>query len=100
MARAQGVRTAHKLLVGLGVGLVLISIGNALALVYLFQLNGVVRHLAFDPVPGAAAIASVAKDFNEYRVLESSTEAAAPPADGPLARKAAAIERDLEAYDA
>src|ERR1700709_986470 len=100
MGRIEGVRTARKLLVAFGVGVALISIGSALALFYLYQLNGVVRHLAFDPVPGAAAIAGVAKNFNEYRVLESSTRAPAAPDDGQLARKAAEIERDFEAYDA
>lgn len=100
MARVHGVRTARKLLVAFGVGLALISIGSVFALVYLFELNAVVRHLAFDPVPGSAAIAGVAKDFNEYRVLESSSRALALPEDGSLARKAADIERDLEAYDA
>ena len=98
MAGAEGVKTARKLLMAFGVGVAFISIGSALALVYLFQLNGVVRHLAFDPVPGAAAIAGVAKEFNEYRVLESLTHAT-PPADGPLAQKAAEIERNLGAYD-
>ena len=100
MVRVQGVRTARKLLVALGAGLALISLGSVFALVSLFQLNAVVRHLAFDPVPGSAAIAGVAKDFNEYRVLESSSGASASPEEGSLARKASDIERDLEAYDA
>jgi signal transduction histidine kinase len=100
MGRIEGVRTARKLLVAFGIGLALISIGSVFALVYLFELNGVVRHLAFDPVPGSAAIAGVAKDFNEYRVLESSSQAPASSGDERLARKAAAIERELKAYDA
>lgn len=100
MGRIESVRTARKLLVAFGVGLALISIGSVFALVYLFQLNSVVRHLAFDPVPGSAAIAGVAKDFNEYRVLESAIQASAPSGDGRLAGKAADIERDLKAYDA
>ena len=100
MGRTEGVRTARKLLVAFGVGLALISIGSVFALVNLFELNGVVRHLAIDPVPGWAAIAGVAKDFNEYRVLESSSQASASSGNERLARKAAEIERELTAYDA
>ena len=97
--RVPGVRTARKLLAGLGIGLAFISICSVFVLVYLSRLNAVVRHLAFDPVPGAAAIASVAKDFNEYRVLDASSRSAAKPQTPALIRKAADIERDLKAYD-
>jgi len=94
------VRTARKLLVGLGIGLAFVSIASVFALVYLSRLNAVVRHLAFDPVPGSAAIASVAKNFNEYRVLQVSSLSAAESQGPALIRKAADIERDLKAYDA
>jgi signal transduction histidine kinase len=99
MPRVSGVRTARKLLVGIGIGLAFISICSLAALIYLSQLNAVVRHLVFDPVPGSAAIASFAKDFNQYRALEASS-ATLGPRDGSLTGKAADIERDLKAYDA
>jgi len=99
MPKSQGVRTARKLLVGLGIGLAFISICSLFALIYLFKVNAVVRHLALDPVPGSAAIASVAKDFNQYRVLESSSRPFPPTPEASLTQKAADIERDLKAYD-
>ena len=100
MPRVTGVRTARKLVVGFGAGLAVIFVSSVLALTYLFQLNAVVRHLAFDPVPGSAAIAGVAKDFNEYRVLEASRGPLQPTRDASLIRKAADVDRDLNAYDA
>src|SRR5712691_8164470 len=100
MPHVPGVRTLRKLLVGLGIGLAFITIFSVLALIYLFRLNAVARHLAFDPVPGSAAIASVAKDFNQYRVLEASGLSLAQSWGVSLTRKAADIERDLKAYDA
>ena len=50
-----------------------IAICSVAALIYLSQLNTIVRHLAFDPVPGSAAIARIAKDFTQYRALEASS---------------------------
>jgi signal transduction histidine kinase len=99
MPKGPGVRTARKLLVGIGIGLAFISAGSVAALIYLSQLNTIVRHLALDPVPGSAAIASMAKDFNQYRVLEVSGPSSGGTRDTTLARKAAEIERDLTAYD-
>src|SRR5438046_349107 len=98
-ARVPGVRTARKLLVGFGIGLAFIAFCSIAALLALSQLNAIVRHLAFDPVPGAAAIARFAKDFNQYRLLEVSTAAAGGPDDGSRTQKAADIKRDLTAYD-
>lgn len=100
MPRVPGVRTARKLLAGLGIGLTVISIGCVAAVFYLTRLNAVVRHLAFDPVPGAAAIASIAKDFNQHRLLEASDPSARGAQGASLTRKAADVERDLRAYDA
>ena len=100
MPHVPGVRTVRKLLVGLGIGLAFITVFSVFALIYLFRLNAVVRHVAFDPVPGSAAIASVAKDFNQYRVLEAMGRRAAESWGMSLTRKAADIERDLKAYDA
>ena len=100
MPHVPGVRTVRKLLVGLGIGLAFITVFSVFALIYLFRLNAVVRHLVFDPVPGSAAIASVAKDFNQYRVLEAMGRRAAESWGMSLTRKAADIERDLKAYDA
>src|SRR5205809_5493892 len=100
MPHVPGVRTVRKLLVGLGIGLAFITVFSVFALIYLFRLNAVVRHVAFDPVPGSAAIASVAKDFNQYRVLEARGRRAAESWGMSLTRKAADIERDLKAYDA
>ena len=85
------------MLVGLGIGLAFIALCSVAALLALARLNGIVRHLAFDPVPGAAAIARFAKDFNQYRVLEVSGPGG--PRDASLALKAADITRDLKAYD-
>jgi methyl-accepting chemotaxis protein len=99
LPRARGVRTARKLLVGIGIGLAFIAFCSVAALISLAQLNAIVRHLAFDPVPGAAAIASIAKDFNQYRVLEASSSTAGGPRDAFFARKATDITRDLKAYD-
>jgi signal transduction histidine kinase len=99
MPHGPGVRTARKLLAGISIGLAFISICSLAALIYLSQLNAIVHHLAFDPVPGAAAIASMAKDFNQYRLLEASSPTSQGPRDPSLARKAAEIERDLTAYD-
>src|SRR6188474_1408436 len=93
------VRTARKLLVGFGLGIAFIALCSVVALLALGQLNAMVRHLAFDPVPGAAAIAGFAKDFNQYRVLEVSSTAAQGPRAASLALKAADIARDLKAYD-
>lgn len=75
LPRVPGVRTARKLLVGFGTGLAFIALCSVAALFALNQLNAIVRHLAFDPVPGAAAIARFAKDFNQYRLLEVSRPA-------------------------
>src|SRR5439155_12779557 len=99
MRRNPGVRTARKLLVGLGLGLAFIAIFSVVSLISLSQLNAIVRHLAFDPVPGAATIADMAKDFNQYRLLEATTPSAGATGDGVFARKAADIQRDLKAYD-
>lgn len=99
LPRVPGVRTARKLLVGIGIGLAFITLCSVAALISLAQLNAIVRHLAFDPVPGAAAIASIAKDFNQYRLLEASSSAAGGPSDAFFARKATDIQRDLQAYD-
>jgi signal transduction histidine kinase len=98
-ARVPGVRTARKLLVGFGIGLAFVALCSIGALVALSQLNAIVRHLAFDPVPGAAAIARFAKDFNQYRLLEVSSTAAETPGGVSLTQKAADIKRDLKAYD-
>jgi hypothetical protein len=98
LPRVPGVRTARKLLVGIGIGLAFITLCSVAALISLAQLNAIVRHLAFDPVPGAAAIASIAKDFNQYRVLEASSSTAGGPS-ASFARKATDIQRDLKAYD-
>jgi chemoreceptor-like protein with four helix bundle sensory module len=100
MMPGPGVRTARKLLVGFGIGLVFIFLCSLLALSYLFTLNAVVRHLAFDPVPGSAAVASMAKDFNQYRVFEASRRPFPQSQDASVAQKIEDIERDLEAYDA
>jgi signal transduction histidine kinase len=94
-----GVRTARKLLVGFGFGLAFIAVCSVAALLALNQLNAIVRHLAIDPVPGAAAIASFAKDFNQYRVIEASSTAPGGSRDRSLALKAAGITRDLKAYE-
>jgi signal transduction histidine kinase len=99
MPNGPGVRTARKLLVGIGIGLAFISLCSVAALIYLSRLNTIVRHLALDPVPGSADIASMAKDFNQYRVLEVSRPTSGGTRDTTLARKAAEIERDLKAYD-
>ena len=99
MPNGPGVRTARKLLVGIGIGLAFISICSVAALIYLSRLNTIVRHLALDPVPGSADIASMAKDFNQFRVLEVSRPTSGGTRDTTLARKAAEIERDLKAYD-
>jgi hypothetical protein len=99
LPRVPGVRTARKLLVGFGVGIAFIALCSVVALLALSQLNGIVRHLAFDPVPGAAAIARFAKDFNQYRALEASSAAFEGPRAASLALKAADIARDLKAYD-
>jgi glucose-6-phosphate-specific signal transduction histidine kinase len=58
MPRVPGVRTARKLLVGFSAGLTLIAVRSVAALIYLTQLNAIVRHLAIDPVPGSAADAA------------------------------------------
>jgi hypothetical protein len=87
LPRVPGVRTARKLLVGIGIGLAFITLCSVAALISLAQLNAIVRHLAFDPVPGAAAIASIAKDFNQYRLLEASSSAAGGSSDAFFARK-------------
>src|SRR6266852_5757722 len=97
--RVPGVRTGRKLLVGFGVGLAFIALCSVAALLALTHLNTIVRHLAFDPVPGAAAIARFAKDFNQYRLLEMSGSASGRPSDASLVSKAADIMRDLKAYD-
>jgi signal transduction histidine kinase len=97
-SRVAGVRTARKLLVGFGIGLAVIALLSVAALISLRQLTGIVRHLAFDPVPGAAAIARFAKDFNQYRAIEALS-AAGESRDAALAKKAADIEQDLQAYD-
>src|ERR1700676_2356277 len=94
MPNGPGVRTARKLLVGIGIGLAFISICSVAALIYLSQLNTIVRHLALDPVPGSAAIASMAKDFNQYRLLEVSSPTSGGTRDTTLAGKAAEIERE------
>ena len=99
MPNGPGVRTARKLLVGIGLGLAFIAICSVAALIYLSQLNTIVRHLASDPVPGSAAIASMVRDFSQYRALEASSATSGGPRDASLARKAAEIERDLRAYD-
>jgi signal transduction histidine kinase len=99
LPRVPGVRTARKLLVGFGIGLAFIALCSVAALVSLTQLNAIVRHLAFDPVPGAAAIAMIAKDFNEFRVIEVSSPASGASRDTALARKAAGITQDFKAYD-
>ena len=79
MSNGPGVRTARKLLVGIGLGLAFIAICAVAALIYLSQLNTIVRHLALDPVPGSAAIASIAKDFSQYRALEASSATSGGP---------------------
>src|SRR5580700_10939654 len=99
LPRVPGVRTARKLLVGFGLGLAFIALCSVAALFALNQLNAIVRHLAIDPVPGAAAIASFAKDFNQYRAIEASSTAAGGSRDASLALKAAGITRDLRAYE-
>src|ERR1700676_3413434 len=99
MPNGPGVRTARKLLVGIGIGLAFISICSVAALIYLSQLNTIVRHLALDPVPGSAAIASMAKDLNQTPLLEVSSQTSGGTRDTTLAGKAAEIERDLKAYD-
>ena len=99
LPRIPGVRTARKLLVGFGLGIAFVALCSLVALVALRQLNAMVRHLAFDPVPGAAAIAEFAKDFNQYRVLEASRPASEGTRAASLALKAADIARDLKAYD-
>ena len=99
MPNGPGVRTARKLLVGIGIGLAFISVCSVTALIYLSRLNAIVRHLALDPVPGSAAIASMVKDFNQYRTLEASNPTSGGPRDPLLVRKAAEIERHLKAYD-
>jgi signal transduction histidine kinase len=99
LPRVPGVRTARKLLVGFGIGLAFIALCSVAALLALATLNAIVRHLAIDPVPGAAAIARFAKDFNQYRVLEASSPAVGESRDTSLALKAADIKRDLKAYD-
>jgi signal transduction histidine kinase len=97
--RAPGVRTARKLLVGFGIGVAFIAVCSIGALLALNHLNAIVRHLAYDPVPGAAAIARFANDFNQYRVLEVSSPSSKGPRDAALDLKAADIRRDLKAYD-
>ena len=99
MSRKTGVRTAHKLLVGLSLGLGLIALCSVASIINLARLNAIVRHLAFDPVPGSAAIARIAKDFNHYRLLEALHPAAAAGRDPSLTWKADDIARDLKAYD-
>jgi hypothetical protein len=79
VSNGPGVRTARKLLVGIGLGLAFIAICAVAALIYLSQLNTIVRHLALDPVPGSAAIASIAKDFSQYRALEASSATSGGP---------------------
>jgi len=98
LPRVLGVRTARKLLAGFGLGIALIALCSVLALLAIGRLNAMVRHLAFDPVPGAA-IAGFAKDFNQYRVLEASGPASDGTLAASLALKAADIARDLKACD-
>jgi signal transduction histidine kinase len=97
-ARVTGVRTAHKLRLGFGIGLALIALCSLASLIYLTRLNAIVRHLAFDPVPGSAAIAGIARDFNQYRVLHAAGPGAEPDREAALAGKAADVARDLQAY--
>src|SRR5580704_15367615 len=99
LPRVPGVRTARKLLVGFGIGLAFIAVCSVAALLALIKLNAIVRHLAIDPVPGAAAIARFAKDFNQYRVLEASSAAVGESREASLTLKATDIKRDLKAYD-
>ena len=99
MSRKTGVRTAQKLLVGLSLGLGLIAVCSVASIIYLARLNAIVRHLAFDPVPGSAAIARIAKDFNQYRLIEASRPTPDAVRDASLTRKAADIAGDLKAYD-
>ena len=97
--RTQGFRTAHKLIVGFCAGLALLAVLGIAVLIRLGQLDAIVRHLAVDPVPGSAAVASIATNFNQYRALQALGGAGAEP--GPaLARKAADIDRDLQLYEA
>ena len=99
LPRVPGVRTARKLLVGFGLGIAFVALCSVAALLALGRLNAMVRHLAFDPVPGGAAIAEFAKDFNQYRVLEVSSPASDGARAASLALKAADVTRDLKAYD-
>ena len=98
MPRVPGVRTARKLLVGFGAGLTVIALCSIAALISLTRLNAVARHLAIDPVPGSAAVARIAMDFNQYRVLEATRPIAPAARAASLSRKAADIERDLAEY--
>ena len=87
-----------KLLIAFGVGILLITLCCVATLLSLRQLNAIARHLAVDPVPGSAAIARIAADFNEYRVIEVASPASGESRDGLLARKSTDLARDLKIY--
>jgi two-component system cell cycle sensor histidine kinase/response regulator CckA len=93
---ARGVRTMSKLLIAFGFGIVVIALCCVATLRSLGQLKAIASHLALDPVPGAAAIARIAADFNQYRLIEVSSSGTR---DAVLVRKASDITLDLKAYE-
>ena len=100
MPNGPGVRTARKLLVGIGIGLAFISLCSVAALISPLPAQ---RHR---PSPGLRIRCRVRRPSRALpriststRTLEASSPTSGGPRDTSLARKAAEIERDLKAYD-
>jgi signal transduction histidine kinase len=99
MQRFSHIRTAYKLLIGLGLGLLVIAIGNVLVVIRLAQLNEISRQLAKDPLPGMAAIAVLTSDIKECRNLEQMAVLADAPVDASLQQQSTAVQKDLADYE-
>jgi signal transduction histidine kinase len=99
MQRFANIRTAYKLLIGFGLGLLLIALGNVLVVIRLAQLNAISGQLARDPLPGTAAISVLSGDIKQYRILELLKVLSEESVDERLQLQAGAVRKDLADYE-
>jgi signal transduction histidine kinase/CheY-like chemotaxis protein len=99
MQRFSHIRTAYKLLIGFGLGLLLIALLSALIVARLTRLNAISHELVIDPLPGTAAIAQITSHIKQYRIDELREVLTGARADESLQKQYDVIQGDLDYYE-
>ena len=97
-------RTAFKLALGFGLGIVLIAAVGAVALNGMRRMDHETERLVTDPLPGLAMVSTMLSDIKQFRLFEFRDVLTRTPEDmqkmeGMMDKMQAKVDTDLSGYE-